>query len=98
MDFSSIKFSEITNLRNAWVQNIERPDWFPKPYSRICSDHFDKSDFIHIGRKTFLKENAVPMAHAMVNSLFLHIFCCQSCPFTTIYISRIPKRHFSKMQ
>ncbi|XP_071486418.1 uncharacterized protein [Diadema antillarum] len=47
-------------LREQWTTNMRRDDWTPKPYSSLCSDHFEEKYFDRTGQTTRLRENAVP--------------------------------------
>ena len=38
-------FPSDSNLRDKWIQNIANKNWEPKPTSRVCSLHFEESDF-----------------------------------------------------
>ncbi|KAL2091908.1 hypothetical protein ACEWY4_011706 [Coilia grayii] len=43
-----------------WVQNINRKDWAPNKYSRLCSYHFTLDCFIDRGDRVCLTRSAVP--------------------------------------
>ncbi|CAH1286851.1 unnamed protein product [Chrysodeixis includens] len=39
-------FPSEDNLRQQWITKINRQDWSPTKYSKICSCHFNDEDFI----------------------------------------------------
>ncbi|XP_018561768.1 THAP domain-containing protein 4 [Anoplophora glabripennis] len=43
-----------------WIECINMVNWVPKKYDRICSDHFEKTDFYFSKNKKRLKIDAVP--------------------------------------
>lgn len=40
------KFPEDSKLKSKWLKAIKRVGWVPKKWSRLCSAHFDKKDFV----------------------------------------------------
>ena len=42
---SFFMFPMDTDIRNEWIQKIQRPDWEPTQNSTICSLHFKENDF-----------------------------------------------------
>jgi len=48
-----------------WTQFIKKhkPQWTPKQWSRICSNHFVTEDFDHTGQTTCLHKKAVPSVY-----------------------------------
>ena len=43
-----------------WIRNIGRKIFIPTSNSRICSEHFNKSDFKDTGLRRRLHKNAIP--------------------------------------
>ncbi|KAH9638413.1 hypothetical protein HF086_007720 [Spodoptera exigua] len=40
------RFPSEDNLRQQWIRKINRQDWSPTKYTKICSCHFNNEDFI----------------------------------------------------
>lgn len=53
-------FPKDTHLREIWIYNCYRKDAFNPNTSRICSEHFDLSDFDITGTRPRLKKDAIP--------------------------------------
>ncbi|XP_052739727.1 THAP domain-containing protein 1 B [Bicyclus anynana] len=53
------RFPKNHNLRQKWLNSINRPNFKPSRYSCICSDHF-KKDHINLTCFPRLKNNACP--------------------------------------
>ena len=72
-------------LRQRWIVNMRRDHWIPKPYSTLCSDHFEEKYFDRTGQITRLRADAVPTlfnfpqhlmrVHAEEQILILHVRC-----------------------
>ena len=54
-----ILFSLPENLSYTWKSVINRPDWEPRPYSKICNIHFSKSDYCTVAKR--LEPGATPL-------------------------------------
>lgn len=54
------RFPKDPELRELWINACRRPDWHPKQHDRICSDHFDKTDFDLTGCTVRLKARVIP--------------------------------------
>ncbi|RVE55172.1 hypothetical protein evm_000070 [Chilo suppressalis] len=39
-------FPSNDNLKQQWISKLNRPDWTPTKYTKICSCHFNDADFI----------------------------------------------------
>nr|XP_057933226.1 THAP domain-containing protein 1-like isoform X2 [Doryrhamphus excisus] len=48
------------NLSQRWTANMRRDQWTSKPYSTLCSDHFEEKHFDRTGQTTRLRADAVP--------------------------------------
>ena len=72
LKYSSSKFPKSPELRNKWLEKINRPDYEFVESGRICHKHFQDDDFVenseNLGsrgkplkcKRTRLKPNAVP--------------------------------------
>ncbi|RVE41779.1 hypothetical protein evm_013578 [Chilo suppressalis] len=40
------QFPSNDNLKQQWISKLNRPDWTPTKYTKICSCHFNDADFI----------------------------------------------------
>ncbi|KAJ3661786.1 hypothetical protein Zmor_006170 [Zophobas morio] len=60
VDISFHSFPSDTILRQQWIIAMKRQNFQPSKYSKLCSEHFQKDDFIHnFGLKT-LKKDVIP--------------------------------------
>ncbi|KAG8172822.1 hypothetical protein JTE90_024123 [Oedothorax gibbosus] len=48
------------NMRTEWLQAIPLKDFIPLDHSKVCANHFQKSDFLSSCRAKRLKKNAIP--------------------------------------
>ncbi|RVE49117.1 hypothetical protein evm_006238 [Chilo suppressalis] len=39
-------FPSNDNLKQQWISKLNRPDWTPTKYTKICSCHFNDADII----------------------------------------------------
>ncbi|XP_026807703.1 THAP domain-containing protein 2-like [Rhopalosiphum maidis] len=46
--------------RQKWVHSIQRDNFIPTKFSRLCSLHFNKSEFVEAPEKLILKNTAIP--------------------------------------
>ncbi|XP_025409381.1 THAP domain-containing protein 1-like [Sipha flava] len=46
--------------RQKWVDSIQRDNFIPTKYSRLCSLHFNNSEFVEAPEKLILKNTAIP--------------------------------------
>ncbi|KAI8432217.1 hypothetical protein MSG28_004667 [Choristoneura fumiferana] len=60
------RFPKEPDLRNKWIQNVNRESWTPSPYSRLCSLHFHKSCYRKGFQTKVLHSDAVP-------TIFTHV-------------------------
>lgn len=60
MDVTFHRFPSNIEMRSKWVAAIKRQNFVPCSSSRICSDHFKKTDFTASKTRRRLKEKAVP--------------------------------------
>jgi len=52
--------------RKRWLFLINREDWIPSKYSRVCSDHFFEKHMDRTGQSVRLRENAAPLRFKML--------------------------------
>ena len=57
---ANVRFPKDSQRRDVWLKSLGIND-VPKDYERICSDHFQESDFeIKASGRRYLRQDAVP--------------------------------------
>ena len=61
--------------RKRWLFLINREDWIPSKYSRVCSDHFFEKHMDRTGQSVRLRENAAPLRFKMLPQDLKKVIC-----------------------
>ena len=67
-----VRFSKESRKRRAWVKAINRADWVPNQFIRVCSCHFQDDPSVGNYRPTLFsfKEKVIPDSYISVPSYF----------------------------
>ncbi|XP_026745374.1 THAP domain-containing protein 3-like [Trichoplusia ni] len=54
------RFPKIPELKEKWMNKINRENWFPTKYSAVCSRHFTPDCFEYLKQRRRLFSSAIP--------------------------------------
>lgn len=59
---SFFSFPDDPKLRALWIKAMNRKNWIPKSYSKICSAHFLDSDLnkTYFSKNVYVREGVIP--------------------------------------
>lgn len=80
------RFPESGDLCRNWIAATGRTNWTPKPYSKICSRHFEEKVLNKKKKLTLLFPNAVPTLVNIQLILYLVQSPDISCAFNDLYL------------
>lgn len=59
--YLTFRFPTRQELRHLWINSTGRIEWIPNKSSKICSQHFDTTNVIKRGNRTYLHPEAIPI-------------------------------------
>ncbi|XP_045487982.1 THAP domain-containing protein 1-like [Pieris rapae] len=54
------RFPKIPELKEKWIEKVNRENWFPTKYSAVCSRHFTPDCFEYLKQRRRLFSSAIP--------------------------------------